>query len=119
MAHLPGLSLSVTAAPNFPTHPNSRVAALERERPKLTLAPRTLPRELPPAENYREEEDRRLKQLRKSKKVAADRKKQQEAKKKALLAAAFNSDSEAEDKGRGNDSDDVWALSDAEFSDSD
>jgi len=112
----PGLSLSVTAAPNYPTNPNSRVAALDRERPKLTLAPRTLPRELPPLQSHSAIEDNRARQYRQAKELAANRQKQLEAKKRAVLAAAFNSDSE-DDHDNGSNSD--WELGEAEFSDND
>ena len=100
----------------------SSLALGEKERTKLTLAPRTKPLELPPyQQNLTKTYDvaKARERIEREKKEKLEKQRKKEEKKKNILASAFASDSEDEDDGSdssdwGEDQDAVFAGSDGE-----
>ena len=103
--------------------PAERVSSLtlgEKERTKLTLAPRTKPLELPPyQQNQTKTYDvaKARERIEREKKEKLEKQRKKEEKKKNILASAFASDSEDEDNG--SDSSDWGEEQDAVFEGSD
>ena len=98
----------------------SSLALGEKERIKLTLAPRTKPLELPPyQQNQTKTYDvaKARERIEREKKEKLEKQRKKEEKKKNILASAFASDSEDEDNG--SDSSDWGEEQDAVFEGSD